>query len=137
MGRGTSPRQQPPRAARAPLLAGEALLVGPALLHEDVHLRRAVRGALHALPLLDEAHDLGAFHFLGQHQVGNALTFLELATSLEEAGQSRARGDALDPDTNLPRTATVSNPRTPQHPVPLVEASPPCRPRRRHRRSPG
>lgn len=90
----------------------KALLVGPALLHEDVHLWRAARGALHALPLLDEAHHLGAFHFLGQDQVGNALTLLELATSLEEAGQSRAWGDAVDPHTKPPRTAAVSNPRT-------------------------
>lgn len=43
----------------------KALLVGPALLHEGVHLCRADRGAVHALPLLYEADDLWAFHFLG------------------------------------------------------------------------
>lgn len=48
----------------------KSLPVGPALLHEGVHLCRTVRGALHAFPLLYEANNLWAFHFLGEDQVG-------------------------------------------------------------------
>jgi len=52
-------------AAQQRLELVKALPVGPALLHEGVHLCGAVCGTVHALPLLYEADDLWAFHFLG------------------------------------------------------------------------
>lgn len=48
---------------------GKSLPVGPALHHEGVNLCRALSGTVHALPLLYEADDLWAFHFLGEDQV--------------------------------------------------------------------
>lgn len=78
---GTRPRQETPFAlcchhpdsmccsdgldAQQRAELAKTLPVDPALLHEGVHLCRAACGAVHALPLLYEADDLWAFHFLG------------------------------------------------------------------------